>query len=155
MKHADCSVFSIAVAGWNSSGPLPLFGGFSVLRPLFCKSCVTVGQIRFDSIRLWTLSQNSKVSQSRPVMNSLRRCLKRCLNWVGARLQRCLVTLWATLPGVGKGRASLRDAKKGSCKADSREWRSNEALRKYLHGGVDETCVTVQSSTHEFNVSKH
>lgn len=69
-------------------------------------------------------------------------------------LQCCLLTLWGALPGVVNGVASLHDATKGS-KAVSQEWRSNDALREYLGGGgVDETCITVQSSTHDFHVSK-
>lgn len=98
MKHADRSVFSIAVAGWNSSGPLPLFGGFSVLRPLFYKSCVTVGQIRFDSIRLWTLSQNSKASQSHPVHEFSQAMLEEMFE-----LGRCTA---AALPGDTVGGSS-------------------------------------------------
>lgn len=69
-------------------------------------------------------------------------------------LQCCLLTLWGALPGVGDGTASLRDATKGSDKADTQKWRSNDAMREYLLGGVDETCITVQSSTHDFHVSK-
>lgn len=69
-------------------------------------------------------------------------------------LQRCVLTLRGALPGAGNGIASLRDATKGSYNADSQKWRSNDALREYLASGVDETRVTVQSSTHDFHVSK-
>lgn len=88
-------------------------------------------------------------------MNPLTQYLKVCFNWVRLWLQCCLVRLWGALPVVSKWIASPGITEKGTCKADSEEWKTNEALREYLLGDADETWVTVQTSTHEFHVSKN
>lgn len=64
-----------------------------------------------------------------------------------------LTRFWGAFPLVNNWIASPGIADRGSCTADSEEWKTNEALRTYHLGDGDETMVTVQTSTHAFHVS--
>ncbi|XP_073327857.1 kelch repeat and BTB domain-containing protein 13 [Pagrus major] len=73
--------------------------------------------------------------------------------YISLWLKYVLTRLWGALPIVNTWIASPGVTDGGSYKADSEEWKTDEALRTYRLGDVDETMVTVQTSTHAFNVN--
>ncbi|KAM9352389.1 kelch repeat and BTB domain-containing protein 13 [Symphorus nematophorus] len=72
--------------------------------------------------------------------------------WISLWLKYGLTRLWRAFPIVNKWAASPVITDRGSCKVDSEEWKTNEALRTYHFGDGDETMVTVHTSTHAFHV---
>ncbi len=86
-------------------------------------------------------------------MNPLRQCFMMLFEWISLWLKYGLTRLWGALPIVNNCIASPGITDRGSCKADSEEWKTNEALRTYHRGDGDETMVTVQTSTCAFHVS--
>lgn len=86
-------------------------------------------------------------------MNPLLQHFMTVFECVSLWLKYGLTRLWGALPIVNTWIASPGVTDGGSYKADSEEWKTDEALRTYHLGDVDETMVTVQTSTHAFNVS--
>lgn len=85
-------------------------------------------------------------------MDPLRQCFMMLIEWMSLWLKYGLIRLWGAFPIVNNLIASPGIIDKGSRKADSEEWKTNEALRTYPGDG-HETMVTVQTSTHAFHVS--
>ncbi|XP_070687351.1 kelch-like protein 42 [Pempheris klunzingeri] len=85
-------------------------------------------------------------------MNPLRQCFIVLIEWMILWLKYGFTRLWGAVPPVNTWIASPGVTDRGSCKGDSEEWKTNEALRTYRFGDGDETMVTVQTSTHAFHV---
>lgn len=98
-------------------------------------------QFNFDS--------NYTVSE----MNPLRQCFMMLVEWVILWLKYGFIRLWGAFSIVNNRIASPGSTDRGSCKADSEEWKTNEALRTYHLGDGVETMVKIQTSTHAFHVS--
>ncbi|XP_030280786.1 kelch-like protein 42 [Sparus aurata] len=86
-------------------------------------------------------------------MNPLLQHFMTVFECISLWLKYGLTRLWGALPIVNTWIASPGVTDGGSYKADSEEWKTDEALRTYHLGDVDETMVTVQTSTHAFNVN--
>lgn len=76
------------------------------------------------------------------------------LAWFGIWLQFGLTRLWRAFPVVNNWTASPGITERQSCQADSEEWKTNEALRRYDLGDESKTMVTIQTRTHAFHVSR-
>ncbi|XP_051238844.1 kelch-like protein 42 isoform X1 [Dicentrarchus labrax] len=85
-------------------------------------------------------------------MNPFRQCFMILFEWISFWLKCGLTRVWGALPIVNNWIAPQGITDRESCKADSEEWTTNEALRTYHLGDGDETMVTVQTSTHAFHV---
>lgn len=87
-------------------------------------------------------------------MNPLRQSFMIFFECITGWLKYCLTRLWEALPVVSNWMASPGVTDRESCKINSEEWKTNEALREYHLEDEDETRVTVQTNTHAFHVSK-
>ncbi|XP_074489372.1 kelch repeat and BTB domain-containing protein 11 [Sebastes fasciatus] len=85
-------------------------------------------------------------------MNPLRQHFMVLLEWINFWLKYVLTRLWGDFPAVKSQIASPGITDTESLKADSDEWKTNEALRTYLPEDGDETTVIVQTSTYAFHV---
>ncbi|XP_029910098.1 kelch-like protein 38 [Myripristis murdjan] len=85
-------------------------------------------------------------------MNPLIQYMIILLKWVHSWLKYGLTRLWGVFPKVSTWKASAGIRGPGSCKTESEEWETNEALRTYHRGDGSATKVTVQTSTHAFHV---
>ncbi|XP_037622986.1 kelch repeat and BTB domain-containing protein 11 [Sebastes umbrosus] len=85
-------------------------------------------------------------------MNPFRQHFMILLEWINFWLKYVLTRLWGDFPAVKSQIASPGITDTESLKADSDEWKTNEALRTYLPEDGDETTVIVQTSTYAFHV---
>ncbi|XP_024859512.1 kelch repeat and BTB domain-containing protein 11 isoform X2 [Kryptolebias marmoratus] len=74
--------------------------------------------------------------------------IERIIFWLKHCLQRILVVF----PKLNNCVASTHVTHKGSCPADSEEWKTNETLCTYHLGDGKGAKVTVQTTTHTFHV---
>lgn len=85
-------------------------------------------------------------------MNPLRQCFMILFKWISLGLKYGLTRVWGALPIVNNWLATPGITDRRSYEVYSEEWKTSEALRTYHTGDGDETLVTVQTSTHAFNV---
>lgn len=88
-------------------------------------------------------------------MNLLRQSFFLFFALIRLLLKYVLTKLWEALPVAWNWIAPPGVTDRGSCKADTEEWKTNATLRDYHIGDAAETRVTVQTSTHAFSVSKN
>lgn len=87
-------------------------------------------------------------------MNPLRQLFMIFFEWISLWLKYGLRRLWGVFPIVNNLIESPGITDRESCKADSEEWKTNEALRTYHLGDGDEYMVIVQTRTCAFHVSE-
>ncbi|XP_074533589.1 kelch repeat and BTB domain-containing protein 13 [Halichoeres trimaculatus] len=85
-------------------------------------------------------------------MNPFRQCWTTLFQWITFWLKCALIRLWGVLASLTTWVTPHGITDRGPCKPDSEEWKTDEAQCTYRCGGKDENMVTVQTSTHAFQV---
>lgn len=86
-------------------------------------------------------------------MNPCREGFMCFFEWIFLLLKYIITRLWGAFPAGNNWIASPPVRDRGSFKADTEEWKTNEALLEYHLGDAAEFRVTVKTSTHSFHVS--